>query len=212
MKIRCEQLDDLLLEGDELSMRIVAEHAQDCAECLEKLADWNDISETAKTLQTSWSSDLLWPRIERALRQETNVTARRSQRFMRVAAAALLTVSVGATTWYAVRDTNRDAAYDQKILRMSAVEDIERAEKLYLDAIDRLEQTADEKLDEPATALMVNYKEKLILLDDAIAELEAGIAENRHNAHLRRELLAMYSEKQRTLQAVIREGAHGSNQ
>ena len=212
MTIRCEQLDDLLLEGDELSVRTAAEHAEGCAECLEKLSDWNEISETAKTLQTSWSSDLLWPRIERALREETARAPQRSRRFMRAAAAALLTASIGATTWYAVRDTNRDAAFDRTILRMSAVEDVERAEQAYLAAIDRLEQTAEEKLDEPATPLMVNYKEKLILLDDAIAELQAGIAENRHNAHLRRELLAMYSEKQRTLQAVVREGDHGSNQ
>ena len=212
MTIRCEQLDDLLLEGDELSMQTAAVHAATCDRCLETLTAWNEMSATAKTLKTSWSSDLLGPRIERALREEGGSSRRRSSRFLQVAAAAVLTISIGATTWYAVRNTNRDAAFDQRILRVSAVEDVERAEAAYVSAIGKLETAAEPKLEEPETALMVNYKEKLMLLDDAIAECRAGIAENRQNAHLRRELLAMYSEKQRTLQAVVREGAHDSNE
>jgi len=212
MTIRCEQLDDLLLEGDELSMQTAAAHAATCDRCLETLTAWNEMSATAKTLKASWSSDMLWPRIERALREEAGASKRRSSRFLQVAAAALLTISIGATTFYAVRHTNRDAAFDQRILRVSAVEDVERAEAAYVSAIGKLEGVAETKLADAGTPVMVNYKEKLMLLDDAIAECKAGIAENRQNAHLRRELLAMYSEKQRTLQAVVREGDHDSNQ
>ena len=59
---------------------------------------------------------------------------------------------------------------------------------------------------------MVSYKEKLVLLDDAIAECQTNIEHNRKNAHLRGQLLAIYGEKQRTLQDVLREDSHVSNQ
>ena len=51
-----------------------------------------------------------------------------------------------------------------------------------------------------------------MLLDDAIAECQAGIDQNRNNAHLRKQLLAVYSEKQRTLQDVLREDNRVSHQ
>ena len=52
---------------------------------------------------------------------------------------------------------------------------------------------------------MVSYREKLLLLDAAIAECRANIEQNRWNAHLRQELLEIYQQKQRTLQDVVRE-------
>ena len=52
---------------------------------------------------------------------------------------------------------------------------------------------------------MVNYREKLDVLDSAIAELKSSIDQNRFNTHLRRELLAVYKEKQRTLQELMKE-------
>jgi hypothetical protein len=51
----------------------------------------------------------------------------------------------------------------------------------------------------------MSYREKLTLLDTAIAECRAQVERNRHNAHLRRELLDIYAEKQRTLQQVLQE-------
>ena len=68
------------------------------------------------------------------------------------------------------------------------------------------------KLDQPTTPLLVSYKEKLMMLDDAIAECQSAINRNRQNAYLRTQLLTMYSEKQRTLQDVIREENHATNQ
>ena len=52
---------------------------------------------------------------------------------------------------------------------------------------------------------MVNYREKLAVLDSAIADLKTNIDSNRFNTHLRRELLAVYQEKQRTLQQLMKE-------
>src|SRR6185295_17735476 len=67
MNITCSNLDDLLFDASPLSMRTVEEHAAQCPACAEKLEAWNEISATAKSLHTTWQSDLLWPRIERAL-------------------------------------------------------------------------------------------------------------------------------------------------
>ena len=201
--ITCTQLDDLLFDGSELAMQTAARHAAECEACAERLADWNDISGTAGSMQTTWTNETLWPRIERALRAETK--ARPQRVWMRVAAAVLVVVSLAATMMYALRVQTRDAAFDQDILRLSAMDEVERAERAHVDAIRRLEKVAEAKLEDEPTPLMISYKEKLMLLDDAIAECQANIDRNRQNAHLREQLLAMYTEKQQTLKDVVRE-------
>jgi hypothetical protein len=87
---------------------------------------------------------------------------------------------------------------------------VERAERAHVAAIDKLENLAETKLDDPESPLMISYKEKLMLLDDAIDECQANIDQNRQNAHLRKQLLAMYMEKQQTLHDVLREDSHVS--
>jgi hypothetical protein len=57
----------------------------------------------------------------------------------------------------------------------------------------------------PGTPLLVSYREKLQLLDSAIGDLRGQLEENRFNTHLRQELLAMYQEKKRTLEGVVKE-------
>ena len=205
----CEEFDALLLEGDEASMASAARHARDCATCGERLDDWNDISATAKSLHATWRNDMLWPRIDRALRQETRSA---QTRFWQIAAAVVLTIGIGGGTWYAVNERAEQRAFDRAILRDQALQKVEQAERAHIAAINYLEKVASSKLDDPATPLLVSYKEKLMLLDDAIAECEAVIQQNRNNAHLRKQLLAMYSDKQRTLEDVLREEPHVTNQ
>ncbi|HEX9984311.1 MAG TPA: hypothetical protein VGF69_13675 [Thermoanaerobaculia bacterium] len=206
MNITCDQLDNLLFEGDRLSLETAERHAAGCPECRETLDAWSDLSGTARTLQADWGSDLLWPRIERALREE-----KRASRggLWRIAAAVVLTAGLAGGTFFAVQKRER-AAFDREILPVAAFDDVERAEEQHVAAIGRLETLAERPLesDEP---LMVSYKEKLMLLDDAIAECQANIERNRNNAHLRRQLLTMYTDKQRTLQDVVREGTHEKN-
>jgi hypothetical protein len=209
MTITCEQLDDLLLEGDQFSLEAAARHAQSCETCMQKLADWNEISSTARDLHATWDNDLLWPRIERAIGNERRSTR---TRVWQIAAAILLLTSMGAVVWIAQRRMHA-ADFDRDILKVSAVDEVERAEKSHLNAINHLETLASAKLDQPSTPLLVSYKEKLMMLDDAIAECQTAIDKNRQNAYLRTQLLTMYSEKQRTLQDVLREeNSHASNQ
>ena len=208
MNIRCEQMDDLLLDGSAFSLEIAGRHAMSCEACMETLTAWNEMSETAQSLRTDWQNDMLWPRIERALREESRRTSR--SHLWQIAAAIVLTVSVALTTWYSVRVASHDAKFDEEILRMTTLDDVERAEQAHIDAIARLEKVAEPTLELANAPVMVSYKEKLMMLDDAIAECEANIKENRQNAHLRKQLLAMYTEKQQTLQAVLREEPNGS--
>jgi len=202
MNIDCTRMDDLLYDASPLAMETAAKHARECADCAEKLAAWNEIGDIARSLQTTWQNDMLWPRIERSLPKGRRSPA---QWLWRAAAAAMLILSLGSTMFYALRVQTHQAAFDREILRLGALDEVERAERVHLQAIDRLEELAETRLDEAKSPVMVSYKEKLMLLDDAIAECEQNIEQNRQNAHLRRQLLAMYTEKQQTLQDVLRE-------
>lgn len=206
MTILCRNFDDLLLEGDEFSMRIAAEHAAGCEACAEKLASWKEISDTARGLHVSWQNEMLWPRIERAIRAEKQ----RSRSYVwQIAAAFLIFAVVGGLIW---RARERARAFDDVIMRETALEQVEQTERAHIAAIDNLEKIARPKLEDPSSPLLVSYREKLMLLDEAIAECQSNIDRNRQNAHLRRQLLAIYTEKQQTLQQVLREESHASNQ
>ena len=208
MNVTCTQFDDLLFDASPLAMETAARHAQECPECAEKLASWNEITEVAQSMRTTWSNDTLWPRIERSLRAEKKRSA--SKWIWQVAAAAVLILGLGGTMFYALRVQTHDAAFDRDILRLSALDEAERAERQHVQAIGKLERLAEARLEEAETPLMISYKEKLMLLDDAIAECRANVDQNRQNAHLRTQLLTMYSEKQQTLQDVLREDSHVS--
>jgi hypothetical protein len=205
MTINCERIDDLLYEGDATSLALAETHAAQCRSCREKLDDWSEISTVAKSLHAEWQNEMLWPRIDRSLRSSERHS------WLRMAAAIVVMIGLGTIGWYALHVRSEKKAFDQAILRATALDDVERAEKAHVAAIDKLEKLAGPKLDEPQTPLMVSYKEKLMLLDDAIAECQQNIDNNRQNAQVRKQLLAMYSEKQRTLQDVLREGDHVSN-
>ncbi|HEX8253018.1 MAG TPA: hypothetical protein VF846_07730 [Thermoanaerobaculia bacterium] len=208
--IDCKDLDDLLFDASPLAMETAARHAAECRPCSASLASWNDISATAQSMHKSWDNDLLWPRIERSLRDEQR--RRPARKIRSFAAAAILTIGLGGTMFYALRVQTHEAAFDRDILRITALDDVERAERAHLAAIDKLENLAEAKLEDAQTPLIVSYKEKLMLLDDAIAECEANIDQNRQNAHLRKQLLSMYSEKQQTLRDVLREDSDVSTQ
>lgn len=208
MNITCGSLDDLLFDASPLSMRTAEEHAAQCAACAQKLAAWNDLAATAESMRTTWDNELLWPRIERALREEKRRAPLRG--FARIAAAAVLTIGLGGTAWFAVREQVRDANFDRKIITLGALDEVEAAERAHVQAIAKLEKLAEPRLEDSESPLIVSYREKLMLLDDAIAECQANIDRNRQNAHLREQLLTMYSEKQQTLRDVLREDTNVS--
>jgi len=112
----------------------------------------------------------------------------------------------------AFRARNEQKKFDEAILRNQALINVESAEQAHVAAIAQLEKIAEPKLEETNSPLMVSYKEKLVLLDDAIAECQSNIQRNRQNAHLRKQLLAIYNEKHQTLRDVLREEPNVPNQ
>ena len=81
--------------------------------------------------------------------------------------------------------------------------DVEKKEAAYEEAIDKLDAQARPQLDKASTPLMASYREKLQVLDSAIADLKSQAGINPANGHLRRQLLAMYREKQDTLEEIL---------
>jgi hypothetical protein len=88
-------------------------------------------------------------------------------------------------------------------LKSAALKDVETAQAAYVQAIDKLAAEAKPGLENSSTPLLANYREKLLVLDSAIADLREQAAMNPSNAQLRYQLLAMYQEKQRTLEEVL---------
>jgi hypothetical protein len=156
-----------------------------------------------------------WPRIERALAEEAQ---RKTQRAVRrnwltflpgislgwqtaVAGALVLALTISAG-WIYFHPPGRIVESD-KLLKSAALDNVERAEAVYVQAIDKLAEETKAQLENPATPLLANYHEKLVVLDSAIADLRAQAGLNPSNAQLRRQLLAMYQEKQHTLEEVL---------
>ena len=59
---------------------------------------------------------------------------------------------------------------------------------------------AGPELERSPSPLAAAYREKLTLLDSAIAELKTAAAQNPYNAYLRTELASLFGEKKRTLE------------
>jgi len=224
MKLECKDLDYALREGSPELMEALAAHAEACPSCREDYGRWNEMSGAARALHKHWDSPNLWPRIHQALAEESQRTPQGarwaprgilqflSENWQAAAAGAavvLLTVSVA---WVFMRNsqppvaqklrTDQDA--EKRLLTEKALHDIETNEAAYVQSIEKLSKLVEPKIEKSASPLLVSYREKLMLIDAAIVECRANIERNRFNAHLRRELISVYQEKQRTLEDVVR--------
>ena len=216
----CRRAKDAFRHDDPSAVDRLRVHAARCDECRENLALWDEISKAAPSLRKSWESPSLFPRIAAAVEAEKTrpaaetpaVPAPRPARFawVPIAAAAALFILAMAGLQVFRNSGGREplvnaSATKNPLLNDRSLEDVETAEANYVRSIDRLSALARARIESPTTPLLVNYREKLLLLDSAINETRNQIAGNRFNSHLRRELLAMYQEKQRTLQELMKE-------
>ena len=101
-----------------------------------------------------------------------------------------------------IRDVRAEGANNPN---QGVLDAVESSEAEYVASIEKLAAVARPLLDDPRSPLVASYREKLQLLDAAIVECRGAIERNRFNAHLRRELLSIYQEKQRTLSALLEE-------
>lgn len=173
------------------------------------------LTAAARTLHREWDSPTLWPSIAEALEREAPPNRRVPVWQLAAAAAALLAIA-GSLAWLdrslPIREAPgaRDATTQPALLTEAALEDIERAEAQYAEAIDGLARAAAPVLEESDSALLVNLRERLAVIDAAIAECRTAIDRNRFNAHLRRHLLSIYQEKRRTLEQILETEANAS--
>lgn len=215
MNINCDDRERILLDGSPEEWAALEHHAGTCAVCTEELRAWKQLSAAAAEMRDYQESPALWTRIESSLRQQQAAHAPRKNAwsffdFGRLSATAWQSALVGAMVialaissgyLYTQRGGSpRDPG--NKLLRTSALSEVERAERDYMSAIDKLAADAQPQL-VTDTPLMASYREKLLVLDSAIAELRAQAGDNPSNAHLRYQLLAIYQEKQQTLQDVL---------
>jgi hypothetical protein len=216
MSAGCDQLEEALASGSPERLRALEEHAAACPACRRELAEWRQISRAATGLRKRWGSPRLWPGIQRALSEEPAPAAGRGAGIMRwwrrffpaLAFAGCLLVGAAAL-WLTRGGGGAPTAEDWQTTQaplLRALDGVETAEREYLASIDRLSRLAEPRVAAAHTPLMLAYREKLTLLDAAIAELRAGVERNRFNTHLRRELVAMYREKQETLVELMKEG------
>jgi len=216
MNINCNDRERIFLDGSAEEWTALEAHAASCAACRSELESWKSLSVVAGELHQEWSSPTLWRRIERALAEQA-ASAKSSgwKRFFvnwnlnalqwqTIAAVLVLVVLTLSALVFVVKPRNRRIDdTPQALLKDPAVANVERAEAAYEQAIDKLDTQARPELANNYTPLMASYREKLQVLDSAIADLKSLAGMNPANGHLRRQLLAMYQEKQDTLEQVL---------
>ncbi len=214
MNATCNDRERIFLDGSPSEWLALEEHATNCPACAEEIRAWKALSTAAKELRDYQEDPQLWAKIETSLKEnETRHAARGFWERLgfggaltagwQTALAGALVVALAVSGLYVVRHRNYADPGQGSLLKNSALVEVQRTERDYMQAIDRLAGEAKPELDTPATPLMASYKEKLMVLDSAIDELRAETGRNPSNAHLRYQLLAMYQEKQETLQEVL---------
>jgi len=211
MNITCADRDRIFMDGSAEEWAALEQHAESCAECSEELRAWKSISIAAEELRDYKEDQALWAKIEGSLREN----ARRHGFWTRLefwrafpigwqaALAGALVLALALAGVYVFIERNTPGNASDKLLKNSALAEVERTERDYMKAIDKLAADAQPQLDSPSSPLMASYREKLTVLDSAIDELRAEAGQNPSNAHLRYQLLAMYQEKQETLREVL---------
>lgn len=219
MNVTCNDRDRIFEDGTAAEREALETHAASCTQCAEELRAWKSLSLAAEELRDYAANPALWPRIKRALAEEAARKAQRPERgrwfsflanvhvgWQTALAGAFVLMLTISLSWVVIHKPNPNVAQgpqDASLLKSTALQEVESAESAYEKAIDKLAAEAKPQLVEPATPLLANYHEKLLVLDSAIADLRAQAGMNPSNAQLRYQLLAMYQEKQRTLEEVL---------
>ena len=204
MSFECSRLDAVLEEGDPEALEEARAHGKTCARCREELEAWDAISRNAPALNRAWQTPTLWPRIARAIEREREgrEARRRAARWLLPAAAAAALLA-GFGLWRGRGLAPQDPG--RALLSERTLEEVERSETAYAASIDRLAKLAEPRIATPDTPLLASYREKLQVLDAAIADCKAEVERNRFNAQLRQELLSIYRDKEHTLEQILGE-------
>ncbi|HUB81927.1 MAG TPA: hypothetical protein VMB03_24185 [Bryobacteraceae bacterium] len=169
-------------------------HAEHCEACRTQLYLWGEISRLAPQLHEDWDSPELWPRIRATLSAEPSRKPKpQTWRWVFAVAASILMAIV-------LLPPRQSRPASHELLTDAALQQVEQAEGAYSRSIANLAAAAGPELQQSQSPLAAAYREKLTLLDSAIAELKTAAARNPYNAYLRTELASLFGEKKKTLQ------------
>lgn len=192
MIFQCNDLDRAL-RSPEL-MPDARAHAEHCEQCREQLYLWSEISRLAPSLHEEWETPSLWPAIRAGLAAEA--PARKVVPIWRWGLAAAAVVALAVT----LLQPWRSKPPSREFLTEDALHEVQQAEAAYARSIEKLSTVAGTGLQQSPLPLAAAYREKLVLLDSAIADLKANVENNRYNVYLQNQLASLYREKQKTLQ------------
>ena len=203
MILECKDLDRALRTPE--LMPDLRAHAEHCASCGEQLHLWAEISRTAPAMREEWESPFLWQRIRANLAAQTPRPRPLWRRWMLAAAVLAGIAGTLIQPWYSKRPQSRELLTD------AALAEVQRAETEYARSIEKLSTVAAKDLDRSAAPLAAVYREKLQVLDSAIADLKGNVQSNRYNAYLRTELASLYREKKETLKEWLKSADENAN-
>jgi hypothetical protein len=213
MKVGCTDRNRILRDGSAEEWAALEAHAASCRECGEELRAWKALCVAAEELRDYREDTALWAKIAESLRENEQRAAgsfwdrlaiwRGIPVGWQTALAGALALVLAVWGGYVFLHPSGPSGPADKLLKNSALAEVERTERDYMKAIDKLAADAKPELDSATSPLMASYREKLMVLDSAIDELREEAGRNPSNAHLRYELLAMYQEKQQTLREVL---------
>jgi hypothetical protein len=216
MSVTCKDRERIFIDGTAEEWLALEAHGAKCAKCAEELRAWQEFSVAAAELRDYRENPALWTRIESSLIEQKEKQARRTgwwssilawPQLLKVwqlglAGALVLALALSGGYLFIHRDST-GAIAENGLLKDHALADVERTEREYMKAIDKLASEAKPQMESNTSPLMSSYQEKLVVLDSAIDELRLQTGQNPSNAHLRYQLLAMYQEKEATLRDIL---------
>ena len=199
MILQCSDLERALRTPE--LMPDMRAHAETCVSCAAELYLWEEISRVAPQLREEWESPFLWHRIQATLAAEPGPRRRVPVWRWALALGAACAVVVMAAM---MMHPGNGGAQAHDLLTEKALSEVQQAESAYAKSIGKLAELASRDIQQSSSPLASAYREKLTLLDAAIAEARATVEQNRYNTYLRAELASLYQEKQKTLEEWLR--------
>lgn len=207
MRFECGDLERAFANPD--LMAEARTHIKTCSACRREFHLWTDISSAAVQLHEEWDAPGLWPQIYQKLKAEQRLVASPPWKNWKIwAMAATLLVAAGGASLVLERQQMPQSppavsSQGQDFLTEQALLDVEKNEAAYRKSIDQLTRLAEPELQNNASPAAVNAREKLLMLDAAIADTRLSVDSNRFNLHMQTALAGLYHEKQQTLKELL---------
>jgi len=182
-------------------------HAENCPVCQKWLDKDIEFMNHIKSLKQPVNNPNMWNIIKPGLEQEVSKSKRTILLFskftrykyniLKVAAIFLL---IGIISVYYLP---KEEIQYSRILNKTALEKVNQREQEYIQSIDDLEKSAQNKLNSFDINLSLLYRDKIETIDTQIANCKKALENNPANAHIRRYLLYALKDKKETLIEIL---------